>query len=84
MMIMMMMMKVKQKERNTLYMDRGGQMFNSAKQAAAFVKEFSQFFSQEDVDKVNKVANINQPPKKKKEQDWNTHDPLLPPGWMSR
>ena len=76
--------KVRQTKTNTFYMDRGGQMFKSAKQAAKFVSDYVQFFSQEDVDKINKVANINQPSKEKKEPEWNSNDPLLPPGWMSR
>ena len=76
--------KIKQTKTNTFYIDRGGQMFKSAKQAAAFVRDYSQFFSQEDVEKINKIANINRPQKVKMGQEWNTNDPLIPPGWMSR
>ena len=53
--------KIKPTEHKTLYMDRGGQLFNSSVQAAKFVAKFSQFFSQEDIDKINKIARINQP-----------------------
>ena len=76
--------KIKQTMTNTFYMDRGGQMFKSAKQAAKFVSDYSQFFTKEDVDKINKIGRINQPQKEKKEQGWNSNDPLIPPGWMSK
>ena len=61
--------KIKQTMTNTFYMDRGGQIFKSAKQAAKFVSEYSQFFTKEDVDKINKIGRINQPQKEKKEQE---------------
>ena len=76
--------KIKQTATNTFYMDRGGQMFKSSKKAAKFVSEYSQFFTEEDVDKINKIARINQPQKEKKEQEWTSNDPVIPLGWMSR
>ena len=53
--------KIKPTEHKTYYMDRGGQLFNSSVQAAKFVAKYAQFFSQEDIEKINKIARINQP-----------------------
>ena len=50
--------KIKPTEHQTFYMDRGGQLFNSSVRAAKFVAKYSQYFSQEDVDKINKIARL--------------------------
>ena len=53
--------KMKQAKQNTYLMDRGGELFKSFLEAAKFIETYVQYFTQEDVDKVNRLARINQP-----------------------
>ena len=76
--------KVKPTEHNTFYMDRGGQLFKSSVQAAKFVETYAEHFSPEDVEKINKIARRNQPPREKSQVEWDSSDPSVPPGWVSR
>ena len=76
--------KVKSTNTNTQYMDRGGQIFKSALAAAKFVSEFSSHFSQQDVEKINKLARWKQQAKARSEPEWNSQDVNIPSGWLSR
>jgi len=84
--------KVKHSKNNVYLMDRGGEYFKSYVEAAKFVESYAQYFSQEDVDKINRLARVNQPgrpglipgPTRISNSEWQENDPTVPKGWKSR
>eukprot|EP00092_Neocalanus_flemingeri_P037514 GFUD01040848.1.p1 GENE.GFUD01040848.1~~GFUD01040848.1.p1 ORF type:complete len:1678 (+),score=428.68 GFUD01040848.1:552-5036(+) len=79
--------KVKQMKNNIYLMDRGGELFKSYLEAANFIKTYVQYFTQDDVDKVNRLAKINQPPKSASSSifsQWVDNDNTVPRGWKSK
>ena len=68
----------------THYMDRGGQVFKSAKQAFRFLEEQAELFSLEEREKIRKLTRRREGAVKVKEEpDWRS-DSSLPAGWSSR
>ena len=80
--------KIKQMPNNVYLIDRGGELFKSYIEAAKFIETYFQYFSQEDMDKINRLARINQPPKvnqpSKNFSGWDANDPTIPRGWKSK
>ena len=66
----------------THYMDRGGQVFRSALQAARFLEEHAELFTLEDREKMMKLTRRREA-KVKEEPEWRS-DSSLPAGWSSR
>merc|ERR1719470_263508 len=81
--------KMKQTKKNTFLMDRGGELFKSFIEAAKFIETYAQYFTQEDVDKVNRLARVNQPSNSGprvglSDSGWVEGDPTVPRGWKTK
>ena len=74
---------IKERHNHKLFLGRGGEIFQSFLQASVFVEKYKQYFSQNDVDKFDKMKQLTSPTvRKKPDKSWIKDDPSVPKGWL--